>query len=135
MSVVDASVLVPALLSPTDAGLRTRAVLSSCGTLQAPDLIDAECMSALRRLARAQRLTEKRCQQFLARLRDSHIERLPSRYLIGRAWKFRHNASAYDALYIATAELLDQPLVTSDRGLATAARNSCTVSFVDLHMS
>ena len=133
MSVVDASVLVPALLNPSDAGLRARGALSSCGTLQAPDLIDAECMSALRRLARAQRMTEKRCQQFLARLRDSQIERLPSRYLIGRAWRFRHNASAYDALYIAAAELLDQPLITADSGLATAAHRSCTVSFVDLH--
>jgi predicted nucleic acid-binding protein len=134
MSIVDASVLVAALLEPTDVGRRARGALSACGTMQAPDVIDAECMSALRRLARTHRLTEAQCQLFLHRLRESKIERLPSRHLIGRAWKFRHNASAYDALYIAAAELLDQPLFTADGGLAAAAVKSCTVTFVDLHV-
>jgi predicted nucleic acid-binding protein len=132
VSVVDASVLVPALIDLTQVGLRARDALARCGPLQAPDLIDVECMSALRGLSRAHPLTEERCQEFLERLREARINRLPSRPLVGRAWHFRHNASAYDAVYIATAELLDEPLVTADRGLAHAAQAACTVEFIDL---
>jgi predicted nucleic acid-binding protein len=36
-------------------------------------------------------------------------------------WELRHNLTAYDALYVALAEMLDAPLVTLDRRLAAAA--------------
>ena len=38
-----------------------------------------------------------------------------------RIWDLRHNLSPYDACYVAVAEELDAPLVTTDLRLARAA--------------
>jgi len=40
--------------------------------------------------------------------------------LIERIWELRHTITAYDASYVALAELLDVPLVTCDAKLATS---------------
>jgi predicted nucleic acid-binding protein len=42
----------------------------------------------------------------------------PHDVLIDRIWELRHNASACDAAYIALAETLGAPLLTSDARLA-----------------
>ncbi len=56
-----------------------------------------------------------------AALRDYHdlrIERYPHHLFLGRIWELRANATAYDAAYLALAEALDAPLLTTDRKLA-----------------
>jgi predicted nucleic acid-binding protein len=40
--------------------------------------------------------------------------------LLARIWELRHNLSAYDAAYVALAEVLAIPLVTRDQRLAAA---------------
>jgi predicted nucleic acid-binding protein len=47
--------------------------------------------------------------------------------LIARAWQLRDAVSAYDAQYVALAELLDVALVTADRRLARAPGVRCPV--------
>ena len=47
-----------------------------------------------------------------------------------RAWELRANATVYDAIYVALAELLDAPLVTADRKLAKAPGIRCDVEVV-----
>ena len=42
-------------------------------------------------------------------------------------WDLRHNLSAIDAAYIALAEALDVPLVTTDAKLASAPRHRARV--------
>ncbi len=44
-----------------------------------------------------------------------------------RIWALRHDFSPYDASYVALAEALGIPLVTSDLRLANAARQYCDV--------
>jgi predicted nucleic acid-binding protein len=39
--------------------------------------------------------------------------------LLDRMWELRRTATAYDAAYLALAELLSAPLITCDRRLAT----------------
>jgi predicted nucleic acid-binding protein len=50
--------------------------------------------------------------------------------LLDRAWALRANVSFYDALYVALAERLDEPLLTLDARLATARGVSATIVFV-----
>ena len=49
-----------------------------------------------------------------------------------RAWELRANATVYDAVYVALAELLDAPLVTADGKLARAPGIRCDVEVVGL---
>lgn len=46
----------------------------------------------------------------------------PSLALRERAWELRENMTAADALFVALADRLGEPLATRDRGLADAAR-------------
>ena len=41
--------------------------------------------------------------------------------LLPRVWRMRDNLSAYDAVYVALAEVLNATLLTCDRRLASAA--------------
>jgi predicted nucleic acid-binding protein len=51
----------------------------------------------------------------------------PHDLLLPRIWSFRHNTTAYDASYLALAEVLDAPLVTCDRRLASVPGQSAVV--------
>jgi predicted nucleic acid-binding protein len=44
--------------------------------------------------------------------------RYPHAPLAARIWELRENLTAYDAAYVALAEVLDAPLLTTDRRLA-----------------
>ena len=47
--------------------------------------------------------------------------------LLPRVWELRHNVTAYDACYLALAEVLDAPLVTCDKRLASVPGRSADV--------
>jgi predicted nucleic acid-binding protein len=97
--VIDASVLVDALWVAGPA----RARLAS-ETLQAPELIDAELLSVLRRLVLADKLQESHALQALATANRLGLRRHPSRHLWPRAWELRTILTACVALYMALAE-------------------------------
>jgi predicted nucleic acid-binding protein len=122
MVVIDASVLVDALLVAGPARERL-----ASDNLQAPELIDAELLSVLRRLVLADKLPEGHALQALATAERLGLRRHPSRCLWPRAWELRTNLSAYDALYVALAERLDAPLLTADARLAKAPELRCHV--------
>jgi predicted nucleic acid-binding protein len=48
------------------------------------------------------------------------MTRYPVLSLLERVWSLRNSLSAYDATYVALAELLDRVLVTADERLARA---------------
>jgi predicted nucleic acid-binding protein len=122
MVVVDASVLVGALL--IDGAARTRLAEAN---LQAPELIDAELRSVLRRLVLAERLSEQHALQALATSQRLGLRRHASRHLWPRAWELRTNLSAYDALYVALAEQLNATQLTADIRAARAPGLRCPV--------
>ena len=46
------------------------------------------------------------------------------------AWQYRHNLSAYDAFFVATARTHDLPLLTADARLARAPGLDIAVQYV-----
>ena len=126
MIVVDASVLAPALADDSADGDRARERLRG-GQLVAPELIDLEVLSTLRRAARAKRLDERRSAQALTDLATLPLRRVPHLSLLARVWELRDNLSAYDASYVALAEALDTVLLTADGGIKRATGINCEI--------
>ena len=121
MIVVDASAVLDLLLR-TSLGDRVLQRMEVVGeSLHAPHLLDPEVVQGLRRYHRQGVLTDLRASQALEDFADLPIVRYPHDVLIDRVWQLRHNVTAYDACYIALAEALDAPLLTTDRRLSAAS--------------
>ncbi len=129
MIVVDASVLVTALLDEGGPGALARERLVS-SDVHVPELADVEVLSVVRRRVLGGRLTAARGAEALQDWSDLAVERYPHLPLLGRAWQLRDAVSAYDAQYVALAELLDSPLVTADARLSRAPGLRCTVDLL-----
>ncbi len=126
MIVVDASVLAPALADDGADGDRARLRLRG-EQLVAPELVDLEVLSTLRRAVRAGRLDERRSGQALDDLAALPLRRVPHLPLLARAWELRDNLTAYDAAYVALAESLRALLLTADGGIEKASGVRCDV--------
>jgi predicted nucleic acid-binding protein len=125
--VIDASVAVDFLLGRVEADRALAAAVADDPDqrVHAPELIDLEALNALRGLARAGLVSEERAGEAAADLGDLRLVRHPHAPLRERVWALRHELTAYDAAYLALAEILDEPLlITGDAGLATAAARS-----------
>ena len=105
-------------------------VLIKSGRAHAPHLLDAEVISTLRRFRRARILSDERAQEAVFDLTELAITRHSHLPLLDRAWALRDRLTAYDAMYVALADVLGAELVTLDRRLARAARG--IVAVVDL---
>jgi len=128
--VVDASVLAPALADDDADGDRVRERLRE-EQLTAPELVDLEVVSTLRRAARAGRLDDRRSGQAMTDLAALPLRRVPHLPLLPRIWELRDSLTAYDAAYVALAETLDASLLTADGALGRAARVRCEVEVLD----
>jgi predicted nucleic acid-binding protein len=119
--VIDASAEVAVLLNigPDVEGIRGR-VARSGETLHVPHLFDIEVLHALRSLVLHGNVSPARTHLALDRLRDTRFVRYPHTALVERIWDLRENLTAYDAAYVALAEALNAPLVTTDARLARA---------------
>lgn len=126
MIVVDASVLAPALADDGVDGDRVRERIRG-EQLTAPELIDLEVVSTLRRAARAGRIDDRRSGQVLTDLAALPLRRVSHRPLLPRVWALRENLTAYDAAYVALAEALNALLLTADGPLGRASGVRCEV--------
>ncbi len=130
MIVTDASILANAVGDDGQAGRIARARLFAAAETSAPDLVDVETVSVLRKRWLAGDLTARRFRSAIDDLLALPLVRVPTGPLMPRAYELRANVTAYDAAYIALAEGLTCTLVTADARLATAPGIRCTVEIL-----
>jgi len=128
--VLDASAAIELLLQ-SPAGVKIeRRIFSRSETLHAPHLLDVEVAQVLRRFVRDKMITAQRGQEALEDLGDLPLNRYPHDFLIPRVWDIWATLSAYDAVYVALAELLDAPLLTCDGKVASSKGHYANVEVV-----
>lgn len=127
MIIVDASAMLEVLLRTRTGGRIEDRLLGQGESLHAPHLLDVEVAQVLRRYAAAGDLSPDRGLEALADLADFPVNRYAHDMLLPRIWELRHNVTAYDAAYLALAEILDAPLVTCDAKLGSAPRHTARV--------
>ena len=128
--VVDASVAVEYLLR-TPLGLSVADQIDSA-SLAAPELMDAEVLSVLRRAVLNGRLEEARAGLVIDDLLRWPVDRISHRFLAPLAWQYRWNVSAYDAFYVAAARARGFPLMTADGRLSRSPGLGVVVQHVHM---
>jgi predicted nucleic acid-binding protein len=128
--VLDASAAIEWLLkSPVGVKIDKR-IFARSESLHVPHLLDIEVAQVLRRYVREKMITSQRAQEALEDLAGLPLDRYPHDFLLPRVWELRATLTAYDAVYVALAELLDASLLTCDRKIATASRHSVNIEVV-----
>lgn len=118
--ILDASAVVDWLLASPGRGAQVAAEVAAAPFLATCDLCDLEVASALRRKVQLGEMSAPRAKGALEDLSQIPVTRYPTAALISRVWELRDNLTAYDAAYVALAEALDAPLLTSDARLAAS---------------
>lgn len=126
MLVVDASVLVVALADDGADGDTARSRLRG-EDLAAPELVDLEIASVLRRHTKSGLSAVRRAELALMDLVAMPMRRAPHQPLLTRAWELREDLTIYDAVYVSLAEALQVSLLTADQRLARAPGPRCHI--------
>ncbi len=121
--VVDASAVVAFVTDTGRLGEFLAATLTA-NEVAYPSLMPYEVAHVLRRLCMNGVVDEQTARRALlgGALRGQVFEFAD---LADRVWHLRHNLTAYDASYVALAELIDAPLLTLDTRLAAAPGTRC----------
>ena len=122
--VVDASVLVSALVDTGNEGLWAESLIVS-QAIVAPELAMVETTNILRRLELAGQISTLEAQLAHRDLIRLDIQLFPFSPFAERIWSLRKNITAYDAWYVALAEALDCSLATLDKKLTRANGSKC----------
>lgn len=130
MIVLDASAAVDLLLPNRRRGERVADQIRDEHTIHVPALFDLEVLQALRRLELSPGIPRASLTAALADLADLRASRHDHELLRPRIWALRHNLTAYDAAYVALAELLGARLLTTDAALARSARHEARIELV-----
>jgi predicted nucleic acid-binding protein len=128
--VLDASAAIEWLLN-TPAGIKLdQRMFAHSEPLNAPHLVDIEVAQALRRFVREKKFPAQRGEQALQDFGDLPLNRYPHDFLVPRIWELRETLTAYDAAYVALAEVLGAVLLTCDRRIASASGHSANVEVI-----
>jgi predicted nucleic acid-binding protein len=130
--VIDCSSLVHFLLDHGKTGTAIRERAGLADTLAAPGLLDYEITSAAFGLARGRRggkpkITEKEAVKAITDYRALAVDLHPTLVLWQRVRELSNNLSVYDAHYVALAESLGVPLITSDVRIERSGAARCAI--------
>ncbi|MEN3361983.1 MAG: hypothetical protein V7637_5965 [Mycobacteriales bacterium] len=132
MIVIDTSALIDLFAYPNP-NLDLRRRVEGAESLHAPHLLDLELLHVLRRLVRRGMVSADRADVIRDDVVDLPLHRYPHIGLTDRVWALRHNLTAYDAAYVALAELLGCPFITSDARLARASGHTAKIEVYELN--
>jgi predicted nucleic acid-binding protein len=125
LKVVDAGVVVELLAGDLDP------VRLGDEELAAPHLLDSEVTHVLRSLVRRGNLSDEQGDLAFDGFLHLSLTRYPADWLRPRMWELRHNLSAYDATYVALAEMTGATaLLTTDARLAAAPGPHCHIELL-----
>ncbi|MEV7600652.1 type II toxin-antitoxin system VapC family toxin [Kitasatospora sp. NPDC089797] len=127
MIVIDCSALVLALTAQGSDGKLVRSRVSGAGDVYAPTLLDYEIQSALLGMRRGGKLTEKEMEKAIAAYRLLPIAKRETFPFWDRVRTLNANLSAYDSQYVALAEALGAPLITSDARIRRSGAAKCEI--------
>lgn len=122
--VIDASVVVAALLDTGTAGTWAEQVLAT-GPLAAPHHMPVEVANVLRRSVLSADITADTASLAHEDLLALRVEFFPYGPCASRAWELRSNVTTYDGWYIALAESLGARMATLDARLRRANGPRC----------
>ncbi len=131
MTVLDSSAVVDFLLG-VGAAAEVEALMTAEGELAAPDVLVFEVLAVLRRETLRGSLPNGRAAGAVEDLGDLPIALFPSLPLRNRVWELRPNLTAADALFVALAEQLGEPLATKDAALGSEAPKHAAIEVVQL---
>ena len=123
--VVDASVVVAALLDDGPVGVWAEEVLQS-EPLATPHLMPVEAANVMRRAALGGDVSADVAALAHMDLTALPVELYPYEPFASRVWELHRNLTAYDAWYVSLAESLGAALATLDAKLRRSSGPRCT---------
>src|SRR4051812_39161389 len=103
--VLDASAIIELILSTPAGRVVAARIADPAESLHAPHLADVEVAQALRRYVRERQIDEQTAATALSDLRALDLQRHAHEPLLDRVWDLRRNLTAYDAVYVALAQV------------------------------
>jgi predicted nucleic acid-binding protein len=95
-----------------------------------PHLADIEVAQALRRFVAAKVIGDDLATEAVVELHNLPLVRHSHDAMLDRIWALRRHVTAYDAAYLALAEVLGATLLTCDRRFARTARRTTRVEVI-----
>lgn len=121
MIVLDSSAALDYLLGADALGAWVESQLDAAAwDLHASFVIDIEVFAVVRAYVRNGSIAPRRGRAILDVFADLPLRRYPHIQLFERMWSLREHVSTPDASFVALAEALDAPLVTTDLRLSRA---------------
>lgn len=130
MIVLDASAAIE-WLEERPRAAQVEAVVLAADGIHVPHLWFIEVAQVLRRHVLHDDLTEARAAAALDLAAMIPTHRHAHEPLAARVWALRDNLSAYDAVYVALAEVLGATLITTDERLANSPGHVATIALID----
>lgn len=130
MIVLDASAVLELLLNTESGSLVRDRISDPAESLHAPHLLSVEVVQVLRRYFATRSISAEIASAALDDLAALDIARYAHEPFLSRVWQLRENVTAYDAVYLALAEVLAAPLITFDSRLAAAPGHGASVELL-----